>query len=169
MRPPLDRQALERLAIHYVGRYATSRGKLVDYLRRKVRERGFEDGAPPDPAALADRLAELGYIDDRAYAEGRARSLGARGFGKGRVRAALNAAGVGEGDAAPAHEIADDGCWQSALRFARKRRIGPFAAAPPERAAREKAIAAMIRAGHDFATARAIASAPPGEVPPEAP
>lgn len=164
-RPPLDAEAIERLALHYVGRFATSRGKLVEYLFRKVRERGWAHEAPPDLAAMAERFAELGYVDDRAFAEARARSLGGRGYGKGRVRAALHAAGIGEEDAAPAHEIADDGRWAAALRYAQKRRIGPWATVEPDRAGREKAIASMIRGGHDFAAARVIASSAPGEVP----
>ena len=38
--PPLDAAALERLALRYVERFATTRGKLTDYLRRKIREIG---------------------------------------------------------------------------------------------------------------------------------
>jgi len=164
-RPPLDAEAVERLALHYVGRYATSRGKLVAYLQRKLQGRLWVGDQAPDLPALAERLAALGYVDDRAFAEGRARSLGMRGYGKGRVRQALYAAGIEEEDAVTAHEIADDGRWAAALRYAEKRRIGPWARAEPDRAAREKAIASMIRGGHDFAVARAIASAAPGEVP----
>jgi regulatory protein len=51
---------------------------------------------------------------------------------------------------------------EAALRFARRRRIGPFADQRPDRAGREKAIAAMIRAGHAFAIARAIVDLEPG-------
>ena len=61
--PALDRPALERLALRYVERFATTRGRLTDYLRRKIRERGW-DGEMADPAAIAERMAELGYIDD---------------------------------------------------------------------------------------------------------
>ena len=42
--PPLDQPALERAALRYVERYATTRAKLVAYLTRKLRERGA-DGA----------------------------------------------------------------------------------------------------------------------------
>ena len=44
----------------------------------------------------------------------------------------------------------------AALRFAERRRMGPFASAAADRAQREKWIAAMIRAGHGFGLARAI-------------
>lgn len=79
--PALDAAALERLALRYVERFATTRGKLADYLRRKVRERGWAGEAAADPAALAERLAALGYIDDRGYAEGKAAALARRGLG----------------------------------------------------------------------------------------
>ena len=66
--PPLDAAALDRLALRYVERFATTRGKLADYLRRKVRERGWT-GPDADPQAIAERMAGLGYIDDRQFAE----------------------------------------------------------------------------------------------------
>ena len=56
---PLDAAALDQLALRYVERFATTRGKLADYLRRKVRERGWQ-GAPVDPASVAERMAALG-------------------------------------------------------------------------------------------------------------
>jgi regulatory protein len=75
---------LQRLAIHYVGRYATSRAKLKSYLARKVKERGYE-GPGPDLDDLAERLSRLGYIDDAAFASSRAASLQRRGYGARRI------------------------------------------------------------------------------------
>lgn len=168
--PPLDADALQRLALHYVGKFATSRGRLVDYLRRKIRERGWDGDEQADLAGIANRFAEMGYVDDRAFAEGRARSLVSQGYGEGRVRQTLRAAGIDEADAAPARDIADEGSWAAALRHAEKKRIGPWARDAPldlaaARAAVQKGIASLLRAGHDFATARAIAGSRPGETP----
>ena len=39
---PLDAPRLEELALAYVARFATSAAKLETYLRRKLRERGWE-------------------------------------------------------------------------------------------------------------------------------
>jgi len=167
--PALDAEALERLGLHYVGRYATSRGKLIAYLKRKLTERGWVGDQAPDLAAQVERYAALGYVDDQAFAEARARSLGGRGYGQGRVRQALHAARIDEEHAASAHEIAFDGRWAAALRYAEKRRIGPWARVEPDRPARQKAIAAMIRGGHDFELARVIVSAQPGEIPEDVP
>ena len=163
-RPPLDGDGLERLALFYVGRYATTGAKLRSYLLRKIRERGWE-GQSPDLEALVERFKSLGYIDDGAFALARAGSLQRRGYGERRVAQALQAAGIGDGDAADAHAQARDGALAAALRFAERRRIGPFAGAEPDRDARQKAFAAMMRAGHPVEVVRQVLNASPGEIP----
>ncbi|WP_260600480.1 regulatory protein RecX [Sphingomonas endolithica] len=158
----MDAAALERLALRYVERFATTRLRLATYLTRKIRERGWE-GEPSDPAALADKLAELGYIDDRAFGEARASAMARRGLGKRRVVGAFREAGIGEEDAEALAPAIEDRALATALNFARRKRIGPFAAEPAERPQREKQIGAMIRAGHDFTLSRRIASMAPGD------
>ena len=161
-RPPLDDKALEEMALRYVGRYATTRAKLGQYLARKLRERGWAGAPEPDVRALAERLAALGYIDDAAYALSKSQSLAGRGYGKRRLIEKLRLAGVDEPDSSAARELADQQAIDAALRFAQRRKVGPFAAASADRPQREKAIAAMVRAGHGFALARAIVELEPG-------
>ena len=164
--PPLDTAALERLALRYVERFATTRGKLSDYLRRKIRERGWA-GAPADPAALAERMAELGYVDDLAWAQGKAAALGRRGLGARRVAGALMQARVEEADRATvAPEVADRAVG-TALAFARRKRLGPWSRTEVDRAGRDKQLAAMLRAGHPLDLARRILALPPGVEPDE--
>lgn len=165
--PPLDAERLERLALFYVGRYAVTRAKLIAYLVRKVRERGWEGEGRPQTESLADRFVALGYIDDAAFATARAGALGRRGYGVRRVDQALRAAGIGEEDSAEALEEARDGAWAAAVRFATRKRIGPFATEWPDRPGREKAFAAMLRAGHPMDLARRLIDAAPGIVPDE--
>ncbi|MEO5867074.1 MAG: RecX family transcriptional regulator [Sphingomonas sp.] len=162
--PPLDPAALERLALRYVERFATTRHRLADYLRRKIRERGWA-GEAADPVALAERMASLGYVDDRAFAEARAAAMARRGLGARRVRGALRQAGIGGEDAEAVDQAIDERQAAAAIAFARRKRIGPFAAAPADRPLRQKHLAAMLRAGHDFALARTILSMAPGEDP----
>lgn len=164
-RPALDAEGLERLALHYVGRYATTRAKLAAYLQRKVAERGWAAAAPPPVERLVDRFAAAGYIDDAAFASARAASLQRRGYGERRVDQALKAAGIAEEDAAGVREEASGGAWAAALRFAERRRIGPYAAAEADRPARERAFAAMVRAGHRIEFVRRLLNARPGEIP----
>lgn len=152
--PPIDAAALERLALRYVERYATTRAKLVAYLGRKVRERGA-DGLL-DISALADRMAELRYVDDQAFAEARAVSMQRRGLGARRVRETLRHAGVGESDADAVLEAIGEDAIAPALAFARRKRIGPFGSGEIDRDRREKQIGAMVRAGHAPGLARKI-------------
>jgi regulatory protein len=161
-RPPLNRDKLNELALAYVGRFATTRAKLRSYLNRKVRERGWDGEPAADVDALAERFAAQGYVDDAAYALSKSRSLTGRGYGARRVEQSLRIAGVEEVDAAPAREHARTDSVTSALRFAERRRLGPFASEPADRKSHDRALAAMIRAGHGFALARAILDLPPG-------
>ena len=161
-RPALNRAALEELALRYVGRFATTRAKLAIYLKRKIRERGWEEGGGPEPEAIAERMARLGYVDDAAYALSKSRSLTSRGYGPTRIRQSLRAAGVAEEDARPADEFANAEQISAALQFARRRRLGPYGSEPLEREARKRALAAMIRAGHAFGLSQAILALEPG-------
>lgn len=156
---PLDSARLEELALAYVARFATSRAKLEAYLARKLRERGWEGEAEPQVSALAERYVELGYVDDAAYARARAGGLLRRGYGARRVDQALGAAGIGEDireDLRPGEAEAR----RAALALAKRRRFGPFGSQLPDRALREKQIAAMMRAGHAIGHAVALVDAP---------
>jgi len=157
--PPLDEQRLNELALRYAGRFATTRAKLSSYLKRKIRERGWTGERAADLEAIANRFADLGYIDDAGYALAKSRALTGRGYGKRRVVDALRVAGVDESDGEAAREHADTEAVTAALRFAERRKLGPYArisASDPRD--REKALAAMVRAGHGFGLARAIVS-----------
>ena len=162
--PPLDAAALERLALRYVERFATTRGRLTDYLQRKVRERGWE-GAPADPKGVAERMAALGYVDDRAYAEARATAMTRRGLGARRIAGAFRQAGIEEADAEAVAPAIAESASEAALAFARRRRIGPWGRDAPDRLTAERQIAAMLRAGHRFDLARRIVALPPGAEP----
>lgn len=168
---PLDQTGLRDLALSYVARFATTGAKLESYLARKLRERGVaedHDGRDEqiDIPAVVLRMVELGYVDDDAYARMRSRDLAERGYGARRIEQSLWAAGVGEHVRAD-NALDEAGARRSAARFAQKRRLGPFAngasdeerGAIEQRRAREKAIAAMLRAGHELAHARFILDA----------
>jgi regulatory protein len=160
--PPLNHKQLQELGLSYAGRYATTRAKLRSYLARKLRERGWDGADPPDLEGLAERFAELGYVNDAAFALNKAQGLAVRGYGKRRLAEKLRIAGVEEQDGRAAFDHADQQAVSAALRFAERRRLGPFAQSVPDPRTREKAVAAMVRAGHGFSLARAIAELAPG-------
>ena len=159
---PLNRQKLDEMALSYVARFATSAGKLSDYLRRKLRERGWEGEGGPDVAVIVDRFTQLGYIDDAVFARGKAQGLLRCGYGARRIDQALGAAGIAE----PLREDARGTEMErrrAALIMARKRRFGPFGLTDEgvrlDPALREKQVAAMLRAGHPLALVREVVNA----------
>lgn len=159
---PLDPGRLDELALAYVARFATSAGKLSDYLRRKLRERGWAGEEAPDVGAVVARMVRLRYVDDAGFARARGQGLLRRGYGARRIGQALGAAGIGEA-------LREEGLGsqrerrEAALTMARKRRFGPFGRDSGEGrhdpATREKQVAAMLRAGHPLASARAMVDA----------
>ena len=159
---PLDAARLDELALTYVARFATSAAKLERYLKRKLRERGWEGegdaGREPDLAALVGRYVELGYVDDASWARARSGSLLRRGYGTRRVGEALREAGIGESirEEVRPGEGAER---RAALAMARKRGFGPFGREPVDRERRHKQIAAMLRAGHPLDSAREMVDA----------
>lgn len=150
----LDRKGLEALALSYAGRYLTTRARLAAYLRRKLRERpGPEDLAAAIPG-LVERMAELGYVDDEGFARARTSSLARRGYGLRRAALALHQAGVAEEDSTEALTAYDEeGAWEALLRYASRRRLGRFGPAGSDLRARQRAMAALVRAGHPPALA----------------
>lgn len=156
---PLDAARLDELALAYVARFATSAGKLSDYLRRKLRERGWEGEGEADIHAIVSRFVELGYVDDAGFARGKAQSLLRRGYGARRIDQALGAAGIAETLREEARG-SDAERRRAALVMARKRRFGPFGGGGGlDPAQREKQVAAMLRAGHPLAYAREVVNA----------
>jgi len=150
------------LAVAYVARFSTTAAKLERYLRRKLRERGWDGDDEPQVEALVERYVELGYIDDEAFARARSGSLLRRGYGQRRVREALGEAGVAE-ELRERLRPGEGETRRAALALARRRRLGPFGSKdgtwPLDKPLREKQIAAMLRAGHPLDNARRIVDA----------
>lgn len=147
---------LERAALHYLERYASSAGNLARVLARKARRR--LDGDEPDPgldAAIADvvaRVVRSGLVDDRSFAEMKVGSLMRRGTSTRAIRTRLKVKGVTDevaGEALAAREPDD---LALARRYAERKRLGRHRPRPdPER--RERDLAALCRAGFSYGIA----------------
>lgn len=153
---PLDSASLRELAFAYVARFATSRARLGGYLARKLRERGWQDAKSADPAALVAQMAERGYIDDAGYAAMKAGSLLRRGYGKRRVANMFYADGIDEDDRREADALCAAERISAIVALARRRRFGPFADTIADDKTRERQLAALIRAGHEFGLAKKL-------------
>lgn len=157
--PPLDRPALDALALAYVARFATSSGRLSAYLKRKLRERGWREEAAPDVAAVVAKMAERRYLDDAAYAAAKGEGLRRRGYGARRIETALNHDGIAEPLRAAARGSETER-RQAVVAFARRKRFWPYSGEPClDPAMRRKQLAAYLRAGHGLDHVRRVMDA----------
>lgn len=109
-------------------------------------------------APIVARLREVGLIDDAAFAERRARSLSLSGKSRRAIAVHLAQKGAATNLVEQILPKNDDDELGAALTLARKKRVGPFARETTDPRARQKALAAMARAGFDFRTCqRALA------------
>ncbi|MEZ5835547.1 MAG: RecX family transcriptional regulator [Geminicoccaceae bacterium] len=160
-------ERLRQRAMAYLERFSTSRANLRLVLLRRVRPEAEAFGIDAATIegwidALVADLARLGLVDDRMFAEGRARSLVERGKPLRHIRATLRGKGV---ESALVDQIVDrldddsDGTsanWMAAINFARRRRIGPFRDGPADAETCRHELGKLARAGFDYATARRI-------------
>jgi regulatory protein len=160
---------LQRAAMAYLERYASSSEQLRRVLTRKVANRCRLRGE--DAAEFREAIEEVvakslrvGLVDDARYAQARVATLRRRGGSARAIQAKLSVKGVDRHTIAAALE-GDDGDEENAARaFARRRRLGPYRVS--ERLTfRDKDLAAMGRAGFGFALAKRLVD---GEIESEA-
>jgi regulatory protein len=165
---PLDAAKLDELALAYVARFATSKGKLARYLSRKLSESKWIDAQNGEEAIAAaiEKMERLKYLDDQQYAQMKSGAMMRRGLGINRVKAQLRFDGVSDDDRERALAIDGKDAVLAALRFAQRKRLGPFGAETlSDRAQYEKKVAAFLRAGHPMRLAREILSMDPMDAP----
>jgi regulatory protein len=155
---------LEKAALAYLERYAASREGVRRVLMRRV-ERAARAGVAPreDGAANVEtvlaKLAAKGLLNDELFAEGLAASLARRGLARGRIAERLELKGVAREEIAAALGGVDDtGDDDSAraIRWAKKKRLGPYGDPAKRQARRLRDIAALARAGFEPDLARKI-------------
>jgi regulatory protein len=116
-----------------------------DYSRAELVKKLVEKGEPREDAeAVADRLAELGVVDDRRYAALVVRQYAGKGYGVRRVREELTRRGVPREllDAALAEMPAQD---DAVLTLLRRKLGGSF-----DRADVKRATDALARKGYGW-------------------
>ncbi len=151
---------LERAAMAYLERYASSAGNLRRVLRRKVDKRCRLRGE--DPAEFQEAIEDVvartirsGLVDDTRFAEARVATLRRRGGSRRAIQAKLAAKGVDRATIAAALEGEPEDEITAAHALARRRKLGPYR--PGERAPfREKDLASLARGGFSFDVARLV-------------
>ncbi|MCX7373753.1 MAG: RecX family transcriptional regulator [Alphaproteobacteria bacterium] len=168
--PPPDESRLREAALAHLARFAATEAGLRRVLQNRIRRwsRAAEAEGQDTEAATAAALAaaariaaamvQAGAIDDSAFAQSRARRLARTGRSRRATAAHLAAKGVDAQTTADALAEAPSEA-DAALAFCKRRRIGPFGAAP-DAALRLRWLGMLARGGflRDVAT-RALATA----------
>lgn len=165
---PITAKYLQNAAVFYLERYASSAEGLRRVLRRRVSkarmlEAPVMENVDEAIEAVVQKFVTAGLLDDKAFAQTKARSLHRRGMSGRLTRQRLQVAGVGADDVEQAMAALDEELGtdpakrelQAALAFARRRRLGPFRVKDrDENKARD--LASMARAGFAYALARKV-------------
>lgn len=160
---PPSKDVLHEAALAYLARTPATAVTLKRVLDRKIAtwaRRAERASGDPDTiaanvatcheavAAIVTRFREVGLVNDAMFASSRVRTLSRAGRSRRAIAAHLTAKGVDSEtvrEALPSDAAAE---LAAAVTFARKRRIGPFAREEaPDQKAKQKALAAMARAG----------------------
>jgi regulatory protein len=164
---PVTAEELRQAALGYLSRYAASTAVLRRALvRRAKRGRPFGEALSPETEALVDSVVAAAVksrlLDDEQYAESRTSSLVRRGDSRRAIRNRLAADGLPNELVEKKLEESGADDAEAALRFARRKRLGPWRTRPVE-GRRDKDVAAMMRAGFGYAVACKALDADPDE------
>ncbi|PZW47099.1 regulatory protein [Humitalea rosea] len=160
--PAPDAARLREVALAHLGKFAATEVGLRRVLERRIarwaREAEVAGGDPADIAAaaataraeaagVARALAQAGIVDDASFAAARAGRLQRGGKSRRAIAAHLAAKGVGSEVARAALPEGEEAELLAALGALRRRRAGPFAMGESDGVARNRALAALARAG----------------------
>lgn len=169
---PVTAKYLQNAAAFYLERYPSTAEGLKRVLNRRVARAKMLDAPVMDDVGRAidtivAKFVDAGIIDDKAFAQTKARSLHRRGTSSRVTRQKLKMAGVEndtldqamggldiELDLNPAQRE-----FQAAKALARRRRLGPYRVPEERKDKRTRDLATMARAGFAYDVARKVIDA----------
>lgn len=124
---------------------------LRDYARAELERRLAREVPLATATAVADRLTEVGLLDDERYAAHTARSLSQhKGYSRRRVEQELRRRGVERETAARAAAAVDSTDFEQALALLRKKYYNKLSDYP----SRQRVAAALARQGFSYSVIR---------------
>lgn len=158
-KPPkrITPQRLKNIALFYLKRFETSEANLRTVLKRRIDDYAYHDKDFDRAAAygwaeelLAD-FVRLRYVDDARFAEMRIRDYLAAGKSPRYILGKMKEKGVDEQIVSRLLNEQEYDPFESALKLAKKKKIGPYSATPElRRERRSKDLAVLVRAGFDY-------------------
>ncbi|CCQ72358.1 Regulatory protein recX [Magnetospira sp. QH-2] len=168
-------ERLEKAALHYLERYASSIENLRRVLMRRVRTSAHYHGTDLEQGAAAidaiiEKLVKKGFLNDALYAEGRVAALRRRGTAERMIVLKLKEKGLDNETIRQAldrwaeDQGTEEGEFAAAVNLARRRRLGPWRDPAKRSDTRDKDWAALARAGFSPDLARKVVDAESVEI-----
>ena len=170
----ITKKRLENIALYYLQRYESSVENLRGVLKKRVLK--YKMAVPDFNSAEAhgwieeilQKLQDLHYLDDARYAEMKIDSYIAAGKPARYIQIKLKEKGI-------SREIVDSllleksfSPLEMALKFAKKKSIGPFAKSEEQRKEnRQKDLGKLVRAGFDYDIALKVLEMDESEILPD--
>ena len=169
---PITAKYLQNAAAFYLERYPSTAEGLRRVLNRRVAkakmlEAPIMDNVQQAIDVVVAKFVDAGVIDDKAFAQTKARSLHRRGTSGRMTRQKLKMAGVdadtvdqamiGLGEELHADPAQRE--WRAAAAYARRRRLGPYRPEKDRADKRTRDLASMARAGFAYDLARKVIDA----------
>ncbi len=148
---------IKNIGLYYLKRFESSVANLRSVLRRRVNDYAFhtpefvkQEGYDWIEEVLSD-FQRVGYLNDARYSELKIKDYMAAGKSPRYIHGKLHEKGIDENLIEKLIAEQDFDPFESALKLARKRRIGPFSASEEIRKERRsKDLAILVRAGFDY-------------------
>ena len=169
---PITPRYLQNAAAFYLERYPATAEGLRRVLQRRVRKAEMAEAPIMDDVeraieAIVAGFVKAGAVNDKEFAQTKARSMHRRGASTRLTRRKLALAGVDDETldramAALDEELDTDPAtreWRAAVALARRRRLGPFRPQQDRKDKPLRDLAAMARAGFAFDVARKVIDA----------
>ena len=159
----ITKQRLKNIALYYLQRFETSSENLKSVLMRRVNDYAYQNPEWNRQEAV-DWIEEIvtqfegyGYVDDARFAEMKIKDYLAAGKSVRYIKGKLQLKGVDETTIDSLLEEQEYDEYASALRLAKKKRIGPFRSDEESRKEnRQKDLGTIVRAGFSYDVAQKI-------------
>lgn len=160
---------LENAGAYYLERFSASVSRFRQVMERKIEKscRDHPEQSKAECLVLLDKVVEkfenLGYLNDDVYARSLLSSLSHRGMSRVRILGTLRSKGLDAGlieSIMPEPDTEND--KKAALRWAKKKRLGPFVLRERENDL-QRGLGSLARAGFGYDIAKWVMDLTPDE------
>ena len=153
----ITKQRLKNIGLYYLKRFESSVDNLRGVLRRRVNDYAYYNKDFDKHEAfgwieeLLGEFEKYGFLDDARYSEIKIKNYIAAGKSPRYIQGKLREKGIDDNLIEKLLDEQEYNPFESAMKLARKKRIGPFC--PDEdlrRERRSKDLAVLVRAGFDY-------------------